>query len=216
MFFQTLQSLPNVSPFQNAAGPVNNFRTTSNSVTIGGSASGTTSYLQDGVTNIAMLTKTANFQPPIEATQEVSIIQNGASARYDEPSVVNVITKGGTNRFHGRAYDYFQNDALNTVGYFNRPKPPLLYNQFGANIGGPIVKNKHSRSTIPQPTTNKQAQSPHFRATSSVTGESLTLPISTWPTSLFLRGVRLTAITFRKAYRTRTRITLTWVGLTTS
>lgn len=140
--FQTLQSLPNVSPFQNAPGPVNNFRTTSNSVTIGGSASGTTSYLQDGVTNIAMLTKTANFQPPIEATQEVSIIQNGASARFDEPSVVNVITKGGTNRFHGRAYDYFQNDALNTVGYFNRPKPPLRYNQFGANIGGPIIKNK--------------------------------------------------------------------------
>ncbi|MEO6803403.1 MAG: carboxypeptidase regulatory-like domain-containing protein [Granulicella sp.] len=140
--FQTLQSLPNVSPFQNAAGPVSNFRTATNSVTIGGSAAGTTSYLQDGVTNIAMLTKTANFQPPIEATQEVSIIQNGASARFDEPSVVNVITKSGTNRFHGRVYDYFQNDALNTIGYFKKPKPPLRYNQFGANIGGPILKNK--------------------------------------------------------------------------
>jgi Carboxypeptidase regulatory-like domain len=61
--FQTLQSATNVSPFQNAAGPISNFRTTSNNVTIGGSASGTTSYLQDGVTNIAVLTKTANFQP---------------------------------------------------------------------------------------------------------------------------------------------------------
>jgi Carboxypeptidase regulatory-like domain/TonB dependent receptor len=140
--FQTLQSLPNVSPFQNAAGPVSNFKTTTNSVTIGGSASGMTSYLQDGVTNVAMLTKTANFQPPIEATQEVSVVQNGASARFDEPAVVNVITKGGTNVFHGRAYDYLQNDAVNSIGYFKAPKPPLRYNQFGVNIGGPIWKNK--------------------------------------------------------------------------
>ena len=140
--FQVLQSLPNVSPFQNAPGPVSNFRTVTNSLTIGGSASGMTSYLQDGVTNIAMLTKTANFQPPIEATQEVSIVENGASAQYDEPSVVNVITKTGSNAFHGRVYDYLQNDVANAIGYFNRPKPPLRYNQFGANIGGPILKNK--------------------------------------------------------------------------
>lgn len=140
--FQVLQSLPNVSPFQNTPGPVSNFKTTTNSLTIGGSASGMTSYLQDGVTNIAMLTKTANFQPPIEATQEVSIVENGASAQYDEPSVVNVITKTGGNAFHGRVYDYLQNDLINAIGYFKRPKPPLRYNQFGANMGGPIVKNK--------------------------------------------------------------------------
>ena len=140
--FQTLQAATNVSPFQNAPGPISNFRTSGNSVTIGGSASGTTSYLQDGVSNFSMLTKTANLQPPIEAVQEVSIIQNGASARFDEPSVVNVITKGGTNKFHGRVYDYFQNDVLNTVGYFKVPKPPLRFNQFGANIGGPIIRDK--------------------------------------------------------------------------
>ncbi len=140
--FQTLQAGTNVSPFQNAPGPISNFRTSGNNVTIGGSASGTTSYLQDGVSNFAMLTKTANLQPPIEAVQEVSIIQNGASARFDEPSVINVITKGGTNGFHGRVYDYFQNDVLNTIGYFKVPKPPLRYNQFGANIGGPIIKDK--------------------------------------------------------------------------
>jgi Carboxypeptidase regulatory-like domain len=141
--FQTLQALPTVSPFQTGiAGPISNFKTTTNSLTIGGSASGMTSYLQDGVTNVAMLTKTANFQPPIEATQEVSIVQSGASARFDEPAVVNVITKGGTNAFHGRAYDYLQNDAVNSIGYFKVPKPPLRYNQFGVNIGGPILKNR--------------------------------------------------------------------------
>jgi Carboxypeptidase regulatory-like domain/TonB dependent receptor len=140
--FQTLQAATNVAPFQNAPGPISNFRTTTNSVTIGGSASGMTTYLQDGVTNIAVLTKTANFQPSIEAVEEVSIVQNGASPRFDEPSVVNVITKSGSNRFHGRLYDYLKNDALETVGYFKVAKPPLRYNQFGANLGGPIVKNK--------------------------------------------------------------------------
>ena len=37
--------------------------------------------------------------------------------------MINVVTKGGSNGFHGRVYDYFQNDALNTVGYFKVPKP---------------------------------------------------------------------------------------------
>jgi hypothetical protein len=140
--FQTLQAGTNTSPFQNAPGPVSNFHTTANSLTIGGSASGTSTYLQDGVTNVALLTKTANMQPSIESVQEVNVTQNGASARFDEPSVVNVITKSGTNQFHGRAYEYLRNDALDTVGYFNVPKPPLRYNQFGANIGGPIIRNK--------------------------------------------------------------------------
>jgi outer membrane receptor protein involved in Fe transport len=140
--FQTLQAETNVAPFQNAPGPISNFRTTTNSLTIGGSASGMTTYLQDGVTNFAVLTKTANFQPSIEAVQEVSIVQSGASSRFDEPSVVNVITKGGTNGFHGRLYDYLRNDALDTVGYFKVAKPPLRYNQFGANLGGPIIKDK--------------------------------------------------------------------------
>ena len=140
--FQTLQAGTNTAPFQNAPGPINVFRTTGNSLTIGGSASGTTTYLEDGVTNFTLLTKTANFQPSIESVQEVNITQNGASARFDEPSVVNVITKSGSNQFHGRAYDYLRNDALDTVGYFNVPKPPLRYNQFGANIGGPIIRNK--------------------------------------------------------------------------
>lgn len=140
--FNVLQAGANVAPFQNAPGPISNFGATGHSLTIGGSASGTTSYLQDGVSNVSMLTETANLIPSVESVQEVSIIQNGASARFDEPSVVNVITKGGTNTYHGRLYDFLRNDALDTVGYFKVPKPPLRYNQFGANIGGPIVKNK--------------------------------------------------------------------------
>ena len=140
--FQTLQAGTNVAPLQNAPGPIANFRTTVDNLTIGGSASGTSTYLEDGVTNFNLLTKTANLQPSIESVQEVNVTQSGASARFDEPSVVNVITKNGTNRFHGRTYDYYRSDALETVGYFNVPKPSLTYNQFGGNIGGPILHDK--------------------------------------------------------------------------
>lgn len=141
--FQTLTAATNVYGYSSTqTSDVTTYGGASNSLTIGGTAYGTSSYLQDGVTNFNMLTKTANLQPDIEAVQEVSLVQNGASARFDEPSVVNVITKSGTNAFHGRAYDYLRNDALDAIGYYNFPKPALRYNQFGANIGGPILSSK--------------------------------------------------------------------------
>lgn len=57
-------------------------------LTIGGNAYGMESFLEDGVTNYNLLTKTANIQPSIEGTQEVTIVRNGANARFDEPNVV--------------------------------------------------------------------------------------------------------------------------------
>lgn len=142
--FDTLATAPNVKTYgrSNAHSDISFFQTGGNSLTIGGTAYGNTSYLQDGVTNYNLLTKTANFQPTPEAASQVSIQSNGASARYDGPSVVNVLTKSGSNHFHGTLYDYFQNDALNARSYFSNSKPELRYNQFGANLGGPILPNK--------------------------------------------------------------------------
>ena len=142
--FSTLVSLPNVMSYANSNGnsDIDFFHLGGNSLTVGGTTYGNTSYLQDGVTNFNLLTKTANLQPSPEDVAEVSIQENGASARFDEPSVVNVITKSGTNSFHGLVYDYFQNDALNANTYYATTKPELRYNQFGANIGGPIIKDK--------------------------------------------------------------------------
>lgn len=142
--FQALTSATNVQP---VASPQDNsdanfFNTNQNFFAMGGSTYGTTSFLQDGVENFNLLTDTANLQPDIEATQSVEMVVSGASVRFDEPSVVNVITKGGTNEFHGRLYNFLKNDDLDAIGELNVPKPPLRYNQFGANIGGPILHNK--------------------------------------------------------------------------
>jgi hypothetical protein len=143
--FATLTSAAGVQPYTgsgNGGSDTDYFHEGGNSLVIGGSVYGTTGYLQDGVTNFNVLTKTANYQPSIEAAQEVSIVRNGSSARYDSPNIVNVVTKSGTNQFHGRLYDFLRNDALDAIGEIKAAKPPLRYNQFGGNIGGPILRNR--------------------------------------------------------------------------
>jgi hypothetical protein len=114
----------------------------SSSVIISGLGNAHALFLQDGVDNVNLLTQTANILPSVEATQEATTLLNGAPARFSEPSVINVITKGGSNQFHGTAYDFLQNDATNATNWFATTKPPQRYNQFGANLGGPILKNK--------------------------------------------------------------------------
>jgi hypothetical protein len=144
LVFATLSSATNVMPFNSTTqfSDIVTYATWNNSLTLGGGVYGTSTYLQDGVTNFNMYTKTANLQPSVEAVQEVSLVANGASARFDEPGVVNVITKSGTNAFHGRVYDYMRNDALDAIGFYQTAKPSLRYNQFGVNIGGPILRKK--------------------------------------------------------------------------
>ena len=56
--------------------------------------------------------------------------------------VVNLSTKGGTNQYHGEAYEYFRNKVLNARPFFDATNPPYVQNQYGATFGGPVVKDK--------------------------------------------------------------------------
>lgn len=113
-----------------------------NAVNLEGLGITRTEFLQDGMTNLNLLTGTANVVATDEASSDVTTILNNAPAAYAEPGVINIITKGGSNHFHGLAYDYFQNSALNAVNYFATATPALHYNLFGGDIGGPLLKNK--------------------------------------------------------------------------
>src|SRR4029079_16947945 len=69
------------------------------------------------------------------------------SAEYGQAlgGVVNIITKSGTNLFHGSLFDYFRNERLDSRAYFNvapQLKPPFRLNQFGGTLGGPIIQDK--------------------------------------------------------------------------
>jgi hypothetical protein len=118
------------------------FNMTPNTIFLSGMSNVHTSFLVDGVSDLDLLTLAANVVPSAESVQEVNTEVNGASARFGQPSTVNMITKSGSDTFHGTAYDFIQNDALDAANYFSTSVPKQRYNQFGVNLGGPILKKK--------------------------------------------------------------------------
>jgi hypothetical protein len=83
-------------------------------------------------------------QPTPDAVEEFRVITNTFDAEYgrNSGSVVNVVTKSGTNQFHGDVYEYFRNTVLDAKGYGDPYTPQLNQNQFGATFGGPIKKDR--------------------------------------------------------------------------
>jgi hypothetical protein len=86
--------------------------------------------------------------PSLESIQEVAVLTNNFRAEYGYRSgaVINVVTKAGGNQFHGTAWDYIRNEALNanswSNNYFGLAKQRYRYNYFGGNLGGPVRKDK--------------------------------------------------------------------------
>jgi hypothetical protein len=111
------------------------------------------SFLLDGMDNNAYSTSNQGYsaqlvQPSPDALAEFKVITSNYSAEYGRVggAVVNAVMKSGTNEFHGSAYEYLRNTDLNATGFLFSPavfvKPTLQRNQFGATIGGPLIKNK--------------------------------------------------------------------------
>ncbi len=116
-------------------------------ISLNGNLPNYANFLQDG--GVVQLPVSNNVDNTLfEAVQEVQITTSSFSAEYGiGGAVFNQITKSGTNRFHGSAYEYFQNTFLNAAPYFQVngvPAQPayLRYDQWGGSIGGPIIKNK--------------------------------------------------------------------------
>jgi hypothetical protein len=91
---------------------------------------------------------TALYTPPVDAVQEFKVEQNTYSADigFSGNTIVNVITKSGTNRFNGSLYEFLQNNVLNANNWFNNQnrlaRSPRKQNLFGGTIGGPIIHDK--------------------------------------------------------------------------
>jgi len=103
-------------------------------------------YRNDPAINEAGVFGTPSTILPIDAVAEVRVISN-FEPEYgrNAGAVVNIVTKSGTNAFHGTAAEYFRNDALDARNYFNtvgQPKALFHNNQYGGSLGGPIVKDK--------------------------------------------------------------------------
>jgi hypothetical protein len=85
-----------------------------------------------------------SIQPSPDAIEEFRVLTSTYDAEYGRNSgaVVNVVTKGGTNEFHGNLFHFFRNEKLNSRGFFDTARPRFNQNQFGGTFGGPIKKDK--------------------------------------------------------------------------
>lgn len=101
-------------------------------------------YFLDGGSAEDIYNDISNPFPNPDAVQEFSVVTNSYSAEYGHASgaIVNVVTKSGTNQFHGGAFDFLRNEDFNARNFFATTPDQLKQNQFGGDLGGPIKKNK--------------------------------------------------------------------------
>ena len=129
---------------------------------INGNREQTNNYILDGMDNNQIDNNDVAFAPSVDAIQEFNLISQNAPASYGNylGGIISATIKSGTNRFHGDAFEFIRNDALNAntwqngltkgnayVPGQNNPdgtglKPKLRWNEFGATLGGPIIKDK--------------------------------------------------------------------------
>ena len=115
---------------------------------IGGGMAGQSQILIDGVPTNGAYLNVVTVIPTQDAIQEFKVQTNNLGPEYGRfaGGVINLSTKSGTNQFHGSGYDYLRNKVLNANDFFSNaggsPRPPFTQNQFGVNVGGPVIKDK--------------------------------------------------------------------------
>jgi hypothetical protein len=154
---------------------VNGQRSTSNNVILDGTE------INSPGTN-----STPSLSVPAPDAIDEFIVQTAmydASQGRNSGGNVAVVTKSGTNKFHGDVYEYFRNDALNANDFYlnntSQPRPELKRNQFGATLGGPIVTNKTFFFLSYQGTRERNGTSPTYSLGSPLIPQDLTNDRST-------------------------------------
>jgi Carboxypeptidase regulatory-like domain/TonB-dependent Receptor Plug Domain len=147
-FAQLTQLMPGVSPASNFDSKHKGLEAGVDFSVNGNNTTGNL-FLVDGVNNNDIGSqRTILVYPSIDAIQEFKILRNSYGPEYGQAmgAIVNIVTKSGTNGFHGGVYYFGRNDKLNATDYFNNlngaPKDVLKRNDFGYNLGGPVVKDK--------------------------------------------------------------------------
>ena len=115
------------------------------SVNVGGAREASNNFLLDGVDNNDLFINRMVVNPSVDAIREFRIHSANYDAEYGRSggAQVNVVTKSGTNRFHGSLYEFLRNSRLDARNFFDPPEekiPQFQRNQFGGTLGGPLVK----------------------------------------------------------------------------
>ena len=101
-------------------------------------------FLIDGADNVNAVDAGFVLKPPVDAIAEFKILTHNANAEFgrNTGSTTNIVTRSGGNSFHGAAWEFLRNDAMDASDAFTRSVQPLKQNQFGGSFGGPIIKDK--------------------------------------------------------------------------
>jgi hypothetical protein len=103
-------------------------------------------WVVDGIDDNERVIGTIGIKPNVEGIQEITVQTNNYAAEAGRTAggVINVVTRSGTNQFHGSVYEYFRNDIFDGRNVFQTKgrKPELRQNQYGASIGGPIIRDR--------------------------------------------------------------------------
>jgi len=113
-------------------------------VSINGARENQVGYYLDGAPNLDILSNINQPFPFPDALQEFSVQTSNYSAEFgqDAGGVVSIVTKSGTNRFHGNVFEFLRNSAFNARNYFANTVDPLKRSQFGGTIGGPVIRDR--------------------------------------------------------------------------
>lgn len=120
-----------------------------NAVNVNGQRDKANLFLVDGIsTTLSGEGRGNDFNIPLAAVREFSVQSGAYSAEYADVAggVINLESKSGTSEWHGSAFEFFRNDALDAANFISnktgQPTTPLRYNQFGGSVGGPLRRNK--------------------------------------------------------------------------
>lgn len=122
-------------------------RRQSGAISVNGQSDVLNNNMVDGMDNNERLIGSIGVRPSIDAISELRVQSSVYSADSGRTggAVINIVTKSGTNNFHGTLYEYFRNDIFNAYPFqfgAHNPKQEWRQNQFGGSVGGPIIRNK--------------------------------------------------------------------------
>jgi len=146
-FVRLIQSLPGANegaPNALGSGTRPDDRRQSSAISINGANDNQNNQLIDGIDNNERAIGTIGVKPSIDAIAEIKVQTNlyTAEAGRTAGGVVNVITKSGSNEFHGSAFEFWRNDRFDSRNFFETTKPELKQHQFGGSLGGPVRRDR--------------------------------------------------------------------------